>query len=176
MGDVTFPSLIFSWDGKQPMEKVVSKFVVAAEANGWKIEERDSQIEKIWNINDIFRPEYTFAEDDELARVLTVFGPKMDGDVGDGTRFKCASKTLNPEGKGEYVFEIWLQPFHLVKGYDSCDLYLLWKTDSPKERRFIQLHNSYGEEKHEVVTFLRSFKNELLSTKVVKEILKPVAK
>ncbi|MEI6650521.1 MAG: hypothetical protein WCL23_03755 [Candidatus Moraniibacteriota bacterium] len=168
--EVIFPSFTFSWNGKQPLQKVVSSFVAAGEACGWSIEERDSQEEKIWNINDIFRPEHSFNEAEELVTTEMIFDPnKEDYDIGDGLRFMCASKTLDFEGLGplvgkrlgEVMFEIWLQPFHLRKEYDLCDMYLVWNRDFTTEREFKYLRHIHGKIRLEVESFLRNFKNQL---------------
>jgi len=100
----------------------------------------------------------------------------MSGDVEDGTRFKCASKALNAEDWGEFIFEIWLQPFHLRKSYDSCDIYLSWRTETPQERQFMYMNHIHGEIKLEVVSFFRGFKNQLLSTQNVDEEMGLIAK
>jgi len=34
MGNVKFPSLTFSWEEKQPLEKVISAYIAAAETCG----------------------------------------------------------------------------------------------------------------------------------------------
>ena len=172
MDDIMFPLLTFSGEGKQPLEKVIASFSAAAETCGWRSEKKNAVNEGIWNTEGCFKEECYFHADSFICMPLAF---DVTSEIDKLLSFEAASKNIDSPRLGKFDIRIWLQPFHLRKGYDSVEIYLAWSR--PNESfRMIFLSEIYQEFHLEIVTFLRSFKDELLSTKVINEMPKSVSK
>jgi hypothetical protein len=157
------PSFTVSWEGRQPMQKVISAFLLAADALDWKIEEIDIVTTRIVKLDDSFRSEFHF--DDETNDLRDVSIVSCDDEWSNELyMMRCAIKTIDRSNDLDAVtVTIRLQNLYLDKGYDSVQMYLTEAYPDKPLAQWVQPMHLYSTAYIECTSFLQRFMQAIKS-------------
>lgn len=149
------PGVTVTWEGKQPRQKVIDAFLNSALAHDWSISVIDVVHAKLIDLDDTFRPEYSFDEAGKLIEVPIV-------DVGDWNDelylLRCASKKIRfGENGASVAVEVMLQNLYLEKGYDRVDFYLSRRRPGVSTAEWVIPLHLHAEANQEIGDLLESF-------------------